>query len=70
MTVPDPGAVLKITSMGTGAHPTVPAVKSVSLLGSTTSIDWKQTADGLEINCPTQMPFNIALVFKVNFATV
>jgi hypothetical protein len=43
-------------------------VKSVSLLGSAAPLDWKQTADGLEINCPAQMPFQIALVFKVNFA--
>jgi alpha-L-fucosidase len=68
LTVPEPGTTLKIASMGTKAQPAVPTVKSVSLLGSTATVDWKQSADGLEINCPAQMPFRIALVFKVAFA--
>ena len=68
MTVPEPGTVLKIVSMGTGAQPAVPAVKSVSLLGSQAPVDWKQSADGLEIRCPVPMPFHIAVVYKVNFA--
>jgi len=68
MTAPDPGTSLKITSMGTKAQPGGAAVKSVSLLGSTAPLDWKQQADGLQIKCPDQMPFHIALVFKVKLA--
>jgi alpha-L-fucosidase len=68
MTAPDPGTSLKITSMGTKAQPGGAAVKSVSLLGSTAPLDWKQQADGLQIKCPYQMPFHIALVFKVKLA--
>ncbi|MGD1086505.1 MAG: alpha-L-fucosidase [Verrucomicrobiota bacterium] len=68
LTVPDPATALKITSLGTDAQPGRPAVKSVSLLGSTAPLDWKQQADGLQIKCPDPMPFHIALVFKVNLA--
>jgi alpha-L-fucosidase len=68
LTVPDPGTALKITSMGTEAQPGAAAVKSVRLLGSTAPLDWKQQADGLQIKCPAQMPFHIALVFKVILA--
>jgi alpha-L-fucosidase len=68
MCVPDPGAALKIASMGTGAQPAVPAVKSVSLLGSGEPVDWRQSAGGLELKCPARTPLRIALAFKVSFA--
>jgi alpha-L-fucosidase len=69
MTVPDPSTPLKIISMGTAAQPGGLAVKSVTLLGSDASLDWKQQPDGLAITCPAQLPFKVALVFKVNFAS-
>jgi alpha-L-fucosidase len=65
MTVPAPGAQLKITSLGTAAKLLVGPVKSVSLLGSGEKLDWKQEADGLVIACPKQMPFHIAVGFKI-----
>ena len=68
LTVPDPGTSLKIASLGTDALAGKPAVKSVSLLGSAAPLDWKQQGDGLQIKCPDQMPFHIALVFKVSLA--
>jgi alpha-L-fucosidase len=68
MTVPAPGTSLKITSLGSAAESAGPPIKSVSLLGSGTPIDWKQQPDGLQIKCPDQMPFKIALVFRVSLA--
>lgn len=65
MTVPAPGAQLKITSLGTDAKLLAGPVKSVALLGSDENIDWNQTADGLMITCPKQMPFHTAVGFKI-----
>ncbi|HEU6449215.1 MAG TPA: alpha-L-fucosidase [Verrucomicrobiae bacterium] len=65
MTVPAPGAQLKIISLGTDAKLLAGPIKSVSLLGSDEKLDWKQTADGLVIACPKQMPFHTAVGFKI-----
>jgi alpha-L-fucosidase len=65
MTVPPPGTQLKITSMGSASKYLQSTIKSVTLLGSTDPLDWKQNPDALEITCPKQMPFNIAVVFKI-----
>jgi alpha-L-fucosidase len=65
MTVPAPGAQLKITSLGTNANLLAQPVKSVSLLGSTNTLAWTQQADGLEITCPDTMPCATAIGFKI-----
>jgi alpha-L-fucosidase len=63
MTVPAPGAELRITSLGSKASPR--AIKSVSLLGHTGPLSWKQQDDTLVITCPAAMPFATAAGFKV-----
>jgi len=68
MAVPQRGSMLKITSMGTASQPSLPAVKSVSLLGSPGLLEWTQERDGLAITCPDEPTFRIALVFKIRFA--
>jgi alpha-L-fucosidase len=65
MTVPAPGADLKITSMGGDAKPLTGPIKSVRMLGSEDQIEWTQQADGLRIKCPSAMPFRIAVGFKI-----
>jgi alpha-L-fucosidase len=65
MTVPAPGARLKISSLGTNANLLAQPVKSVSLLGSTNTPAWTQQADGLEITCPETMPCATAIGFKI-----
>jgi alpha-L-fucosidase len=67
MTVPAPGTQLKITSFGTDAKLLAGPVQSVSLLGGTDKLVWKQEPDGLVIDCPKQMPFRTAVGFKVEF---
>jgi len=66
MTVPAPGASLKITSLGADANLLAGQIKSVSLLGSNETLDWKQESDGLVITCPKQMPFRTAVGFKIS----
>ena len=52
MTVPAAGAELKITSLGTDAGLLPEPIRSVRLLGSSTTLEWRQRADGLAITCP------------------
>lgn len=66
MTVPEAGAILKIRSLGTNAGHLTKPVNNVSLLGSKKKLVWKQDAEGLSITCPDKMPFETAIVFKVD----
>jgi hypothetical protein len=65
MTVPAPGAQLKITSLGTDAKLLAGTIRSVTLLGCTEKLVWSQQADGLVIARPEQMPFQTAVCFKI-----
>jgi alpha-L-fucosidase len=65
MTVPSPGVALKIKSLGTDATYLGKAIQRVTLLGYNGTLQWKQEADGLSIICPSKMPFETAVVFKV-----
>ena len=65
MTVPAPGTVLTINSLGTNQAALTGPIKTVSLLGSTAPIVWTQTATQLSITCPTAMPFRTAVAFKI-----
>ncbi|MGN6724337.1 MAG: alpha-L-fucosidase, partial [Tepidisphaeraceae bacterium] len=65
MAVPDGGASLTLPALATGSRNLNSAITRVTLLGSPDPIDWKQQADGLHLNCPAQMPFNTAVVFKI-----
>jgi alpha-L-fucosidase len=65
MTVPAPGAELKIKSLGAAAKRRNQPVKSVTLLGSNGAVKWEQQADALVINCPDEFPATTAIVFKV-----
>jgi alpha-L-fucosidase len=65
MAVPAPGTQLKIKSLGTESTYLLKAVKNVRLLGYNGKLKWKQEADGLSISCPAKMPYETAVVFKV-----
>jgi alpha-L-fucosidase len=65
MTVPAPGAQLKIKSLGSDAKFYGTPVKSVKLLGQDGELKWKQEADGLAITCPAELPFATSIVFKI-----
>jgi len=67
MTVPPPGAQLKITSLGTNVHLLSGTIQSVTLLGQDAPLKWSQQADGLVIECPSPMPFQSAIGFKIKF---
>jgi hypothetical protein len=65
MIVPAPGSVLRIKSLGTDAKYLGNPVKIVTLLGYNGKLQWKQEADGIVIACPSEMPFETSIVFKV-----
>ena len=65
MTVPAPGAQLKIKSLGTGSTLQIKSVRKVTLLGYKGNLKWEQQTDGLRIVCPVKMPYKTAIVFKV-----
>jgi alpha-L-fucosidase len=66
MTVPDAGAPLKITSLGTSAAALPAPIKTVSLLGSDAKLTWTQQADGLAITCPDTTHLKSAICFRVS----
>jgi alpha-L-fucosidase len=66
MTVPVPGTVLNIESLGTESLYLKEPVETVTLLGHNGELQWAQQADGLEITCPANMPFMTAIVFRVD----
>ncbi len=65
MTVPAPNTTIKIKSLGTNAGIYAQSIKKVSLLGYRGKLNWEQEADGLTITCPSKMPFETSVVFKV-----
>jgi alpha-L-fucosidase len=65
MTVPSPGAELRVKSLGNKM--TARSIKAVSLLGDDAPLLWRQEDDALRITCPASMPFATAVGFKVIF---
>jgi alpha-L-fucosidase len=63
LSVPQPKAQVKISSLGSNAG--LLTVHSVTLLGSQEKLVWKQEPDGLKIICPSRMPSQIAVTFKI-----
>jgi alpha-L-fucosidase len=65
MTVPATGTELRINSLGSSANALGAPVKSVSLLGYSGSLIWKQEADALVVSLPDTSAFKTALGFKI-----
>jgi len=65
LAVPQPGATITITSLGTDAALLPAPIHSVTLLGSTAKLVWHQQPGGLVIVAPAQLPSQIAVTFKV-----
>ena len=65
MTVPAPGSVLKIKALATDSNYLGKTIKTITLLGYKGKLKWKQEADGVSITCPSKMPFETAVVFRV-----
>jgi alpha-L-fucosidase len=70
MKVPAAGAKITITSLGTNQTALSGRIQSVSLLGSSATLVWTQTATGLSITCPASMPFQTAVGFKIGPANL
>jgi len=65
MTVPKPGTVLTIKSLGKEAKILNHPVKNVRILGYDGNLKWKQSTEGLVVTCPETMPFATSVVFKI-----
>lgn len=65
MTVPAPNTTIKIKSLGSNSSNYSQKIKKITLLGHKGKLNWKQEADGLTITCPSKMPYETSIVFKV-----
>jgi len=65
LAVPQPGAKVTITSLGTNAGLLAAPVHSVTMLGSRKKLVWSQKPEGLVIESPAKMPSQIVVAFKV-----
>lgn len=65
MTVPAPNEILKVKALSTTSAHLEKPIQKVTLLGYKGKLKWKQEADGLVITCPTKMPYQTSVVFKV-----
>ncbi len=66
LTVPRPGAKLRILALGTNAKLLDRPIKSIHLLGGP-DVDYHQTTEALCLTCPDAMPFRHAVGFKFSF---
>jgi len=64
--VPTGGSQITIKSLGAGSKNVPGGIQSVSMLGSSEKVAWKQTDDGLEINLPETMSAKYVVGFKMN----
>lgn len=65
MTVPKAGDKLTIVSLGTNKRLFDKKIRSVELMGTEQSVDWKQNADGLEIVYPDSVDLKTAVGFRI-----
>jgi alpha-L-fucosidase len=56
-----------IKSLGKSSKPAVKAIASVAMVGSKEKISWKQTAEGLVIKKPVNLPSWQVIGFKIEF---
>jgi len=62
-----PAGEIKVTTLGKNSKLNSKAVASVQMLGSKQKLVWKQDADALVINKPTELPEWQVVTFKVEF---
>ena len=65
MTIPKAGDKLTIVSLGTNKGLFDKKIRSVELMGTEQSVDWKQNADGLEIVYPDSVDLKTAVGFRI-----
>lgn len=64
-----PTNAVSIKSLGTAAKHLTRPIGKVELLGSSETLDWRQTEEALVIQPPKHKPSDIAIVFKVTLKT-
>lgn len=61
LNLPQPRQTVNIKTLAKGCQ----KVRNVTLMGYKGRLQWKQTADGLRIVCPDELPCRHALVFRI-----
>jgi alpha-L-fucosidase len=61
-----PGESVLIKSLGSGSPLSGERIASIQMLGSSETLAWSQSTDGLQINTPSQKPCDHAYVFKLS----
>ena len=56
-----------VKSLGSKTEVNRRKIKSITMLGSANAVDWKQEEDRLTISRPSEIPSEIAIVYKVTF---
>ena len=64
MKAPRGGEVLRIKNLGTNAG-RMQDIRKVKLLGHKGKVQWRRTAEALEITCPQRLPFESVLAFRI-----
>jgi alpha-L-fucosidase len=65
LAVPEPGAIVRITSLGADSQLLGHPIEKIALLGHIGKLKWKQEKDALEITYPTGIAARIVVVFRV-----
>jgi len=65
MNPPEPGQTIRVKSLGKEAG-LKDTVGSVKLLGYDGTINWNRGEKALEITCPDKIPFQSAIVFRID----
>ena len=65
LAVPQPGDTVRIVSLGSSAGLLPGPIHSVTMLGSSAKLVWHQEPEGLVIVCPSHLPSQIAVTFKI-----
>ena len=60
-----PGESALIKSLGSGSQFSAERIENIQMLGSSETLVWSQSADGLKISTPTQKPCDHAYTFKL-----
>jgi alpha-L-fucosidase len=65
LAVPEPGAIVRIASLGADSKLLGYPIKKIALLGHSDKLKWKQAGDALEITYPAGVAARTAAVFRI-----
>lgn len=63
---PQPGTAIKVDAFAKSKMPGKKHIKKVSMLGTSAKVNWKHTAEGLQLSVPNGK-YDISAIYKVEF---